>query len=100
MRAVTVKLADNTKERLDRLAAQKGMSPHALMVGAIEKELDDAEWRQSFIADGIRARDEMLASGMAYDGEEFLAYMRARMRGEKVARPRKKSLESLAKKRK
>ena len=39
----------------------------------------------------------MLASGIAYDGDELLAYMRAKLRGEKVAKPRTKSLRTLLK---
>src|SRR5437763_4675955 len=98
MRTLSVKLPDETKARLDRLAAEEGSTPHAVMVGAIEAELTRREQRRSFIADALQARDEMMASGKAYDGEEFLAYMRAKMRGEKVKRPPLRSLETLLKK--
>jgi predicted transcriptional regulator len=100
MPTLSVKLAEDTKARLDRIAAERGTTPHAFMVGAIEAELGRSEAHDSFLARGLRARDEMLASGKAYDGEEFIAYMRARLRGEKVSRPRLKSIESLTKKRK
>lgn len=100
MRTVSVKLADETKARLDRLAAEKGTTPHALMVGAIEAEIQRAENHNAFLADARRSRDEVLASGKAYDGDEFIAYMRAKVRGEKPARPRLKSLESIVNKRK
>ncbi len=97
MPTVSVKLPDATKARIDRLAAAKGTSPHALMVEAIEGKLESEEQHGSFIEAGLRARDEMLASGMVYGGEEFIAYMRAKMRGEKVAKPRLKPLRSFLK---
>ncbi|ROZ76111.1 CopG family ribbon-helix-helix protein [Ramlibacter sp. WS9] len=97
MPTVSVKLPDATKARIDRLAASKGTSPHALMVEAIETKLENEERHESFIEAGLRARDEMLASGMVYDGEEFIAYMRAKMRGEKVTKPRMKPLRNFLK---
>jgi hypothetical protein len=39
----------------------------------------------------------MLASGKAYDGDEFLAYARAKLRGETSVRPRLKSIKTLLK---
>src|SRR5947209_5335987 len=99
MRTLSVKLPDETKARLDRLAAEEGSTPHAVMVGAIEAELTRREQRRSFIADGLQARDEMIASGKAYDGDEVIAYLRARARGEAPPRPRLKSLKTLIKKR-
>jgi predicted transcriptional regulator len=98
MPTVSVKLPDAIKNRIDRLVSARGKSTHAFMVEAIESRLESEERRESFIESGLRARDEMLATGIAYDGEEFIAHMRAKMRGEKLARPRTKSLRTLVKK--
>ena len=97
MPTVSVKLPEPTKLRIDRLVAAKGGSAHAFMVEAIESKLESEEKHGSFIEAGLRARDEMLASGMVYDGEEFIAYMRAKMRGEKVTKPRMKPLRNFLK---
>ncbi|MBI5275438.1 MAG: ribbon-helix-helix protein, CopG family [Burkholderiales bacterium] len=95
MPTLSVKLPDETKARLDRLAAEQGTSPHALMVGAIEAELERREQRGAFIQDALRARDEMLATGRAFDGDDVIAYLRARARGEKPPRPKSRQLKSL-----
>lgn len=87
MPTVSVKLPDATKARLDRLALAKGTSPHALMVEAIKSSLESEEKYGSFVEDALRARDEMVASGKAYDGDEMVAYARARLRGENPVRP-------------
>jgi predicted transcriptional regulator len=98
MRTFSVKLPEATKSRLDRLAAESGTTPHALMVTAIEAELDRREKQSEFLQSALRARAETIASGKAYDWDEFREYMLAKMRGEKVARPRAKSIQSLLKK--
>ncbi|HSV51580.1 MAG TPA: ribbon-helix-helix domain-containing protein [Burkholderiaceae bacterium] len=85
MPTVSVKLPDATKARIDRLAATKGTSPHALMVEAIEAELDRQEKHGAFVEAALLSLDETLASGKAYAGEEVIAYLKAKSRGEKSA---------------
>lgn len=95
MPTISVKLPDATKERVNRLAASQGTTAHALMVGAIESALDKQEKYGAFVEAAMRSRSEMLASGQAFDGDEFTAYLRAKVRGEKVIRPRLKTIGSL-----
>jgi predicted transcriptional regulator len=92
---VSVKLPDATKAKLDVAAANRGLSAHAFMVKAIEDTLENQQEYDSFMEDALRSRDEMLASGKAYDGDEFLTYLRARARGENPKKPRLKSLNTL-----
>jgi predicted transcriptional regulator len=99
MPTVSVKLPDSTKQRLDRIAAEEGISPHAVMVGAIEAEVARREQRHSFIADALEARAEMVATGKGYDGEDVIAYLRARSEGKKPAKPKLQNLKSLMNKR-
>ncbi len=93
--SVSVKLTGATKARVDRLAASNGTSPHALMVEAIESALERGEKHDAFVEAARQSRAQMLASGKAYDGDEFLAYSRARLRGEKAIRPRQKAITTL-----
>jgi predicted transcriptional regulator len=97
MPTVSVKLADATKARLDRLAESKGKSPHAVMVEAIEAELERQEQHGSFVEAALRSLEEMKASGKAYDGQEFITYARSRLRGENPVRPKLKSIKSMLK---
>lgn len=97
MPTLSVKLTEATKARIDRLASAKGTSPHAFMVEAIESKLDSEEKHSDFVEAALRSRDDMIASGKAYDGDEFLAYARARVRGEKAVRPRLKSIKGMLK---
>lgn len=95
--SVSVKLPGAIKARVDRLAASKGTSPHALMVEAIESALQSEEKHDAFVEAARQSRNQMVASGKVYDGDEFIAYARARLRGEKAARPRLKAIETLLK---
>lgn len=94
---VSVKLSDAVKARIDRLAASTGTTPHAFMVEALESALESSEKHSAFVEAAIRAKNEMIASGKAYDSREFIAYAKAKLRGEKASRPRLKSIKSLLK---
>ena len=96
MSTVSVKLSDETKERVARLAARNGSTSHAVMVAAIESTLDSAESHGLFVGAALASRSEMLESQSAFEGDEFVAYLRAKSRGEKPVRPMPKTLRSLA----
>ncbi len=91
MSTTSLKLSDELKQRAVAAAEQKGVSPHAFMVQAIEQAATAAERRASFVGEAQVAREQMLGSGKGFDASEVHAYMRARIAGEKVARPKAKS---------
>ncbi len=95
MPTVSVKLPEPVKARLNLLAASQGTTAHALMVGAIESMLDSQEKHSTFLETALRSRDNMMASGQAFDGDEFGAYIRAKVSGKKVSRPPLSSIKSL-----
>ena len=97
MPTISVKLSDATKARIDRLAASNDTTPHAVMVGAIESALDSQEKHGAFVARALRSRDEMIEGGRALDGDEVIAWLRARGRGDRPAKPRLKSVKTLVK---
>jgi len=94
---VSVKLPPDIKSRVDRIAEMQGKTPHAVMVTAIQDEVERQEQHDSFVQAALRSRAEMLITGKAYDGKEVLAYMKARLNGEKPRRPRLKALSTLFK---
>jgi len=97
MPTISVKLSDATKARIDKLAASKDTTPHALMVGAIEAALDTQEKHGAFVAHALRSREEMIDSARVFDGDEVVAWLRSRGRGESAAKPRLKALKTLIK---
>lgn len=95
MPTVSIKLADETKRRLDDLAASQGIKPHALMVRAIESTLSSAEQQQSFVAAALRTRQTTVQTGLVIDGPAFCDYLKARVRGVKAVRPGLQPIDAL-----
>ena len=95
MPTLSVKLPEETKIRLNQLAANQGVTSHALMVNAIESALSTAEKHSAFVADALRARKQTIASRQVLDGAAFADYLKAKARGLKVARPKPVRIELL-----
>lgn len=91
MATTSLKLHDALKQRAVAVAQLQGVTPHAFMVQAIELATEAAEHRSSFVEEARAAREKMLATGKGYDADEVHAYLKARVSGEKVARPKAKS---------
>jgi len=94
MTTTSLKLHDELKQRAVAVAQNQGVTPHAFMVQAIEMATQAAEQRSSFLADAKAAHENFLATGKCYDGDEFCAYIKARVAGKKVSKPRLKSWRS------
>jgi predicted transcriptional regulator len=88
--STTLKLPSELKDRVAEAAQAAGQSPHAFMVEAIETQTRLAERRREFIASALEAEREVAQSGLAYDGDEVLSYMQAKLSGQPVRRPRRR----------
>lgn len=88
IRATSLKLPAKLKDRVDRLAKADGVTPHALMVRAIAAQVEAMELHDQFVRDAMAARKEMQETGIAYDAKDVHAYLRAKVRGRKVRRPK------------
>ena len=67
------------------------------MVRAIESAVERLESYDAFVSDALAAREAVYETGKVYDGAEFAAYLRAKVRGDKAVKPRMKSLNSYLK---
>ncbi len=88
MGTTSLKLPDELKARAQAIAEQKGLSPHAFMVDAIEKATTRSELRARFIADALAAEKHMEETGIAYAAEDVQEYIRAKIRGESPSEPK------------
>ena len=94
MSTTSLKLSGELKQRAAAAAEKKGVSPHAFMVQAIECAATAAERRASFVSEAQAAREQMLGTGKGYDASEVHAYLKARISGNKTAKPKAKSWQS------
>jgi predicted transcriptional regulator len=88
MAATSLKLPDDLKQRLARLAADSGQTTHAYMVEALRDAAERAEQRRAFAADADAAEAEALAIGTAYALEPAFDYLAARAAGRPARKPR------------
>lgn len=94
MATTSLKLPEELKQRAVAAAESKGVSPHAFMVQAIEQAATAAERRAGFVGEALAAREHMLSTGKGYDSREVHSYLKARIAGNKSARPKAKSWQS------
>jgi hypothetical protein len=88
MPPTTLKLPPELKQRIQAVAAKRGESVHAFMIGAIELETTLAEQRADFVGDALEARDELERTRSGYDAADVHAYFRARAAGKRATPPK------------
>jgi predicted transcriptional regulator len=88
MAATSLKLPDDLKRRIERLAAGARKTPHAFMVEALEREAERMELRARFAADAADSERQAMSTGKAVSLAAAFNYLEARLAGRKVRRPR------------
>lgn len=91
MSATSLKLPDELKRRLAKLAASRGQTPHAFMVEALAREAERSDLRQRFAAEADESERETLASGKAHSLAATFDYLADKASGKKPRRPRARS---------
>lgn len=83
----TLKLPDDLKARIARVAESTGKSSHAFMLEVLQAQADLAERRRAFLESARMAELEVAQYGLVYDADEVFAYMRDLLEGRDVAQP-------------
>jgi predicted transcriptional regulator len=86
--ATSLKLPDDLKRTIVRIAANAGQTPHAFMVDALAREAARVELRERFAADAEASENEAVDSGKALPLDVAFDYLAARAAGKKVRRPK------------
>ena len=87
MSTTTIRIPDELKARLSRIAEQEGTSTHGLILEAIAEKADALERRQAFHEEARERHEHFLATGESIPWEEMRDYLRRRVRGEEVQPP-------------
>lgn len=66
MTTTSLKLPDDLKENIQRIAAQCKTSPHAFMLQTLESEVQRRTLRAAFLAEAQASADEIDAGGPVY----------------------------------
>ena len=98
----SLKLPDNLKATIAKVAAFEGKTAHARMVDTLQTAMEDALLRQQIYADGEAAYQDTLRTNTVYAGADVKAYVMARVKtgkkggtaAAKTGRPQAKALDA------
>jgi predicted transcriptional regulator len=87
MSTTTVRLPDELKTRIAKLAKQAGVSAHNYIVQAVEREAQRDEARADFVRSARSRLDDMAQTGEGIPWDDARTYLLARAAGKRAARP-------------
>lgn len=93
MSTTTIRLPEELKARIDKLAASAGKTAHAFMVEALGQSAELMERQQAFEAEIDRRWARLRRTREAYSLEELRDYARALAAGERRPRPKAHKLD-------
>jgi predicted transcriptional regulator len=88
MAATSLKIPEELKRRIERLAGAANKTPHAFMVDVLSQEAKRAELRERFAEDAAISEKEAMESGKAVPVAAAFDYLEARVAEKSVRRPR------------
>lgn len=88
MAATSLKLPDDLKRRIERLAAHAQKTPHAFMLEVLAREAERSELRERFSAEAAESEQEALSGGKTYPLTATFDYLEGRIAGTKARRPK------------
>ena len=94
MGTTTIRISDELKARVDKLAQARNSSSHALMLEAIAEVTDRLERQQDFEAEAARRLQDLQRTGEYPPLDDLRAYAAALARGEQPAKPRPRVMSS------
>ena len=93
MSTTTIRLPENLKARVERLATAGGGTVHAFIIEAIAEVAEQRERREAFHAEAERRWKKMLRTGEYIAHEDLREYAMALARGDKPAPPPVRTME-------
>ena len=82
MATTSLKLSDELKERVAKVAEQTGKTAHAFMVEAIAEQTHRVEEDRAFLAWAEASLAHYKETGISYAAEDVHAYIYAKLKGE------------------
>ncbi len=90
----SIKLPDELKATIAKVALLEGKTAHALMVETLQSGMEDAMARQQFYAVGHAALEDTLRTNTVFAADDVHAYIAARAAGKRTAKPQAVALDS------
>jgi len=90
--AVSLRVPEEVKQRIAKLAKQQDMTPHGFMLEAIREKVEAEEARLAFLAQAQRRLARMKKTGAGIPAQEVFDYLQRRAAGRRAARPKARKL--------
>lgn len=90
--AVSLRIPEEIKKRVEKLAQARDTTAHAFMVGAIEERLLAEETRAEYHAEATARLSHMKKTGKGIPADEVFNYLRKRVQGKPAARPKARKI--------
>ena len=90
--AVSLRIPEEIKKRVEKLAQARDTTAHAFMVGAIEERLLAEETRAEYHAEATTRLSRMKKTGKGIPAAEVFDYLRERVQGKPAARPKARKI--------
>ncbi|MBK4735099.1 CopG family ribbon-helix-helix protein [Noviherbaspirillum pedocola] len=88
----TLRIPEELKSRIAKVAEKAGKSPHTFMLEAIAEKTEFEESRQAFMEQADVRLANMLATGESIPWSEMRAYLQKRMDGQAAIAPKPRKL--------
>ena len=92
----TLKLPEELKSRIAKLAECAGKTQHAFMVEALEAETQRSELRRDFVGSALRAEQEIAQYSQVYSMDAAHRYFSDKLAGKSVRKPKATMLAAVA----
>lgn len=90
--AVSLRIPEEVKRRVEKQAGASDTTAHAFMLEAIQEKLLIEEAKASFHAEAKRRLARMKKSGKAIPADEVFNYLRDRVQGVQASRPKARKM--------
>ena len=84
----SLKLPEDLKERIGKVAQRVEQTPHAYMVQAIAEKVERDEKREEFLEAGRKSLEEYQRTGIAYRFEDVQRYITEKVAGKNPRKPK------------
>jgi len=88
MSTTTLRLPDELRARLGKIAAKSGQTAHSIMLDAIAQKVEEEELRASFSQEADSRFADLIESGAGIPWHDMRAYLKTRAAGKVARSPR------------
>jgi predicted transcriptional regulator len=86
--STTLKLSEELRARISRIAKKSGRTPHAFMVEALERQTAREERMEEFVKEALAADRAIEAGDEVYGATDVHAWLERLSHGGRAARPK------------